>query len=154
MAIHSPRAEEPEPTAPRRLRRRREGAAAAPAAAARRRDAAKKAEPAKKEEAKKEPQRKTPRSKRFSTVWQREGRRTGGPCFFRVAGECVWLVYRCALSSAWAIRDLNIWSPATTRASGSWICLRGVTAVSFAITASTRARPREGQHGRTRKSIC
>jgi large subunit ribosomal protein L25 len=52
VAIHSPRAEEPEPTAAA------EGAAAAGAAPAAGGDAAKKAEPAKKEEAKKEPAKK------------------------------------------------------------------------------------------------
>jgi len=60
VAIHSPRAEEPEPTA---AGAPAEGAAAAPAAgaaapAAGAADAAKKAEPAKKEEAKKEPAKK------------------------------------------------------------------------------------------------
>src|SRR5271163_777689 len=54
VAIHSPRAEEPEPTAATAAPA--EGAAAAPAAAGA--DAAKKAEPAKKEEAKKEPAKK------------------------------------------------------------------------------------------------
>ena len=58
VAIHSPRAEEPEPTAAAAA----EGAAAAPVAAgaagAAGADAAKKAEPAKKEEAKKEPAKK------------------------------------------------------------------------------------------------
>ena len=58
VAIHSPRAEEPEPTAAAAAGAApAEGAAAAPAAAAGG-DAAKKAEPAKKEEAKKEPAKK------------------------------------------------------------------------------------------------
>ena len=64
VAIHSPRAEEPEPTAAAAAATA-EGAAAAPAAAgaaaapaAAAGDAAKKAEPAKKEEAKKEPAKK------------------------------------------------------------------------------------------------
>ena len=58
VAIHSPRAEEPEPTAAAGAAAA-EGAAAAPAAAAAAgADAAKKAEPAKKEEAKKEPVKK------------------------------------------------------------------------------------------------
>ncbi len=65
VAIHSPRAEEPEPTAAAATATA-EGAAAAPAAAgaaaapaaAAAGDAAKKAEPAKKEEAKKEPAKK------------------------------------------------------------------------------------------------
>jgi large subunit ribosomal protein L25 len=59
VAIHSPRAEEPEPTAAAAAEGAAaapaEGAAAAPAAAG---DAAKKAEPAKKEDAKKEPAKK------------------------------------------------------------------------------------------------
>src|SRR5271163_4829191 len=62
VAIHSPRAEEPEPTAAAAAPGAAEGAAAAPAAAgaagATGADAAKKAEPAKKEEAKKEPAKK------------------------------------------------------------------------------------------------
>jgi large subunit ribosomal protein L25 len=65
VAIHSPRAEEPEPTAAAAAGApAAEGAAAAPAAAAAGAagaagaDAAKKAEPAKKEEAKKEPAKK------------------------------------------------------------------------------------------------
>src|ERR1700679_3966066 len=60
VAIHSPRAEEPEPTAAAAAGAApAEGAAgAAPAAAAAGGDAAKKAEPAKKEEAKKEPAKK------------------------------------------------------------------------------------------------
>jgi large subunit ribosomal protein L25 len=63
VAIHSPRAEEPEPTAAAAAgEAAAEGAAAAPAAAgaagAAGADAAKKAEPAKKEEAKKEPAKK------------------------------------------------------------------------------------------------
>jgi large subunit ribosomal protein L25 len=60
VAIHSPRAEEPEPTAAAAAGVPAEGAAAAPAAAAPAAgaDAAKKAEPAKKEEAKKEPAKK------------------------------------------------------------------------------------------------
>ena len=62
VAIHSPRAEEPEPTAAAAAGAVVEGAAAAPAAAgaapAAAGDAAKKAEPAKKEEAKKEPAKK------------------------------------------------------------------------------------------------
>jgi large subunit ribosomal protein L25 len=58
VAIHSPRAEEPEPTAAAAGAPAAEGAAAAPAAAAAAGDAAKKAEPAKKEEAKKEPAKK------------------------------------------------------------------------------------------------
>jgi large subunit ribosomal protein L25 len=63
VAIHSPRAEEPEPTAVAATGEpTAEGAAAAPAAAAATgaagADAAKKAEPAKKEEAKKEPAKK------------------------------------------------------------------------------------------------
>src|SRR6202453_1949128 len=58
VAIHSPRAEEPEPTAAAAAGAApAEGAAAAPAAAAGG-DAAKKAEPAKKEDAKKEPAKK------------------------------------------------------------------------------------------------
>jgi large subunit ribosomal protein L25 len=57
VAIHSPRAEEPEPTAAAAAAAT-EGAAAAPAAAAAGGDAAKKAEPAKKDEAKKEPAKK------------------------------------------------------------------------------------------------
>jgi large subunit ribosomal protein L25 len=59
VAIHSPRAEEPEPTAAAAVGAAPvvEGAAVAPAAAAGA-DAAKKAEPAKKEEAKKEPAKK------------------------------------------------------------------------------------------------
>ena len=57
VAIHSPRAEEPEPTAAVAGAPAAEGAAA-PAAAAAAGDAAKKAEPAKKEEAKKEPAKK------------------------------------------------------------------------------------------------
>jgi large subunit ribosomal protein L25 len=56
VAIHSPRAEEPEPTAAAAGAAPAEAAAAAPAAAGG--DAAKKAEPAKKEEAKKEPAKK------------------------------------------------------------------------------------------------
>jgi large subunit ribosomal protein L25 len=58
VTIHSPRAEEPEPTAAAAGAPAAEGAAAAPAAAAAAGDAAKKAEPAKKEEAKKEPAKK------------------------------------------------------------------------------------------------
>src|SRR5271165_5784421 len=62
VAIHSPRAEEPEPTAAAAAGAPAEGAAAAPAAAgaapAAGADAAKKAEPAKKEDAKKEPAKK------------------------------------------------------------------------------------------------
>jgi large subunit ribosomal protein L25 len=58
VAIHSPRAEEPEPTAAAAAGAPAEGAAAAPAAAAAGGDAAKKAEPAKKEDAKKEPAKK------------------------------------------------------------------------------------------------
>jgi large subunit ribosomal protein L25 len=66
VAIHSPRAEEPEPTAAAAAGApAAEGAAAAPAAAApaggdaaKKADPAKKAEPAKKEEAKKEPAKK------------------------------------------------------------------------------------------------
>jgi large subunit ribosomal protein L25 len=60
VAIHSPRAEEPEPTAAAAAGAApAEGAAAAPAAAAAAAaDAAKKAEPAKKEDAKKEPAKK------------------------------------------------------------------------------------------------
>jgi large subunit ribosomal protein L25 len=63
VAIHSPRAEEPEPTAEAAAAPAAEGAAAAPAAAAgadaaKKADAGKKAEPAKKEEAKKEPAKK------------------------------------------------------------------------------------------------
>ena len=61
VAIHSPRAEEPEPTAAAAAVPGAEGAAAAPAAAGAAPaagDAAKKAEPAKKEEAKKEPAKK------------------------------------------------------------------------------------------------
>jgi large subunit ribosomal protein L25 len=61
-AIHSPRAEEPEPTAAAAAGATAEGAAAAPAAGAAAPaaagDAAKKAEPAKKEDAKKEPAKK------------------------------------------------------------------------------------------------
>jgi large subunit ribosomal protein L25 len=60
-AIHSPRAEEPEPTVAAAAAPTAEGAAAAPAAGAAAPaagDAAKKAEPAKKEEAKKEPAKK------------------------------------------------------------------------------------------------
>jgi large subunit ribosomal protein L25 len=59
VAIHSPRAEEPEPTAATAAAGAAptDGAAAAPAAAAGA-DAAKKAEPAKKDEAKKEPAKK------------------------------------------------------------------------------------------------
>jgi large subunit ribosomal protein L25 len=58
VAIHSPRAEEPEPTAAAAGASAAEGAAAAPAAAAAGADAAKTAAPAKKEEAKKEPAKK------------------------------------------------------------------------------------------------
>ena len=59
VAIHSPRAEEPEPTAAAAAGApAAEGAAAAPAAAAAGADAAKAAAPAKKEEAKKEPAKK------------------------------------------------------------------------------------------------
>jgi large subunit ribosomal protein L25 len=58
VAIHSPRAEEPEPTAAAAGAPAAEGAAAAPAAAAAAGADAKKAEPAKKEEAKKEPAKK------------------------------------------------------------------------------------------------
>src|SRR5258708_2451813 len=59
VAIHSRRAEEPEPTGAAAAGAPGvEGAAAAPAAAAAGGDAAKKAEPAKKEEAKKEPAKK------------------------------------------------------------------------------------------------
>jgi len=59
VAIHSPRAEEPEPTAAAAAGApAAEGAAAPAAAAAAGGDAAKKAEPAKKEEAKKEPAKK------------------------------------------------------------------------------------------------
>jgi large subunit ribosomal protein L25 len=59
VAIHSPRAEEPEPTAAAAAGApAAEGAAAAPAAAAAGGDAAKAAAPAKKEEAKKEPAKK------------------------------------------------------------------------------------------------
>ena len=62
VAIHSPRAEEPEPTAAAAAAAPAEGAAAAPAAGAAAApatgDAAKKAEPAKKEDAKKEPAKK------------------------------------------------------------------------------------------------
>ena len=63
VAIHSPRAEEPEPTAAAAAGApAAEGAAAAPAAGAAAApaagDAAKKAEPAKKEDAKKEPAKK------------------------------------------------------------------------------------------------
>jgi large subunit ribosomal protein L25 len=58
VAIHSPRAEEPEPTAAAAAGVPAEGAAAAPAAAAAGADAAKTAAPAKKEEAKKEPAKK------------------------------------------------------------------------------------------------
>ncbi len=57
VAIHSPRAEEAEPTAAAATTAPAEGAAAAPAAAAGG-DAAKKADPAKKDEAKKEPAKK------------------------------------------------------------------------------------------------
>jgi large subunit ribosomal protein L25 len=58
VAIHSPRAEEPEPTAAAAAAAPVEGAAAAPAAAGAAAGDAKKAEPAKKEEAKKEPAKK------------------------------------------------------------------------------------------------
>jgi large subunit ribosomal protein L25 len=58
VAIHSPRAEEPEAAVAAAGAPAAEGAAAAPAAAAAAGDAAKKAEPAKKEEAKKEPAKK------------------------------------------------------------------------------------------------
>jgi large subunit ribosomal protein L25 len=58
VAIHSPRAEEPEPTAAAAGAPAAEGAAAAAPAAAAGGDAAKKAEPAKKDEAKKEPAKK------------------------------------------------------------------------------------------------
>ena len=58
VAIHSPRAEEPEPTAAAAGAAPAEGAAGAAPAAAAGGDAAKKAEPAKKEEAKKEPAKK------------------------------------------------------------------------------------------------
>jgi large subunit ribosomal protein L25 len=59
VAIHSPRAEEPEPSAVAAVGAPAEGAAAAPAAAgAAAAGDAKKAEPAKKEEAKKEPAKK------------------------------------------------------------------------------------------------
>src|SRR5580704_287614 len=58
VAIHSPRAEEPEPTAAAAGASAAEGAAAAPAAAAAGADAAKAAAPVKKEEAKKEPAKK------------------------------------------------------------------------------------------------
>jgi large subunit ribosomal protein L25 len=62
VAIHSPRAEEPEPTAVAAAGEPTAEGAAAPAAAAATgaagADAAKKAEPAKKEEAKKEPAKK------------------------------------------------------------------------------------------------
>jgi len=59
VAIHSPRAEEPEPTAAAAAGAAADGAAAAPAAAgAAASGDAKKAEPAKKEEAKKEPAKK------------------------------------------------------------------------------------------------
>ena len=62
VAIHSPRAEEPEPTAAAAAAAPAEGAAAAPAAGAAAApaagDAAKKAEPAKKDDAKKEPAKK------------------------------------------------------------------------------------------------
>jgi large subunit ribosomal protein L25 len=58
VAIHSPRAEEPEPTAVAAAGAPAAEGAAAPAAAAAGGDAAKKAEPAKKEEAKKEPAKK------------------------------------------------------------------------------------------------
>jgi len=58
VAIHSPRAEEPEPTAAAAAGAPAAEGAAAPAAAAAGGDAAKKAEPAKKEEAKKEPAKK------------------------------------------------------------------------------------------------
>jgi large subunit ribosomal protein L25 len=59
VAIHSPRAEEPEPTAAAAAAAPAEGAAAAaPAAAGAAAGDAKKAEPAKKEEAKKEPAKK------------------------------------------------------------------------------------------------
>jgi large subunit ribosomal protein L25 len=58
VAIHSPRAEEPEPTAAAAGVPAAEGAAAAAPAAAAGGDAAKKAEPAKKDEAKKEPAKK------------------------------------------------------------------------------------------------
>ena len=59
VAIHSPRAEEPEPTAAAATAAPAEGAAAAaPAAAGAAAGDAKKAEPAKKEEAKKEPAKK------------------------------------------------------------------------------------------------
>jgi large subunit ribosomal protein L25 len=60
VAIHSPRAEEPEPTAAAAAEgaAAAAGAPAAAAAAAAGGDAAKKAEPAKKEEAKKEPAKK------------------------------------------------------------------------------------------------
>ncbi len=57
VAIHSPRAEEAEPTAAAATAAPAEGAAATPAAAAGG-DAAKKADPAKKDEAKKEPAKK------------------------------------------------------------------------------------------------
>lgn len=57
VAIHSPRAEEAEPTAAAATTAPAEGAAAAPAAAAGG-DAAKKGDPAKKDEAKKEPAKK------------------------------------------------------------------------------------------------
>jgi large subunit ribosomal protein L25 len=58
VTIHSPRAEEPEPTAAAAGAPAAEGAAAAPAAAAAAGDAAKTPAPAKKEEAKKEPAKK------------------------------------------------------------------------------------------------
>ena len=58
VAIHSPRAEEPEPTAAAAAGAPAEGAAAAAPAAAAGGDAAKKAEPAKKDDAKKEPAKK------------------------------------------------------------------------------------------------
>jgi large subunit ribosomal protein L25 len=57
VAIHSPRAEEPEPTAAAAAGAPADGAAGAPAAAAGG-DAAKAAAPAKKEDAKKEPAKK------------------------------------------------------------------------------------------------
>ena len=74
VAIHSPRAEEPEAVAAAA-----EGATAAPAAAAAGADA-KKAEPAK-ADAKERLRRKTPRSNVFRRRWG-GGRRQGGPFLF------------------------------------------------------------------------
>jgi large subunit ribosomal protein L25 len=70
-------------------------------------DAAKKAEPAKKDE-----EEGTGKERRQEIIFEAllsEGRQCGGPYFFEAwVVHPRWLVYRCASSSVWAIRDPNI----------------------------------------------